>query len=175
MTSWRASAVMSVKASIGIAFSEGSRRSDELLKKADIAMYDAKTAKTGSSVFNEQMRGSMSKAWEFQQGIRQAIDDNQLVLHYQPLVSLENQRVVGVEALLRWQRPNGDLVSPGTEPITQSRSSTAPVGTAGQPKPLQLQRTNLRGENRHLSRSPRLSGRPTARRWFAHGLRRSLL
>ncbi len=118
-----------VKASIGIAFSEGSCRSDELLKNADIAMYEAKTTKTGSSVFDEQMGGSMSKAWEFQQGIRQAIDGNQLVLHYQPLVSLENRRVVGVEALVRWQHPNGELVSPG-ELIPQAEE-TGVIGDIG--------------------------------------------
>ena len=75
-------------------------------------MYDAKTQRKGISVFNTDMRGQIVKAWEFQRDVRGALNRDELVLHYQPLISLEDLRMVGAEALLRWRRPNGELMPP---------------------------------------------------------------
>ncbi len=103
---------VATSASVGIAFSEGSRGPEDLLRNADIAMYDAKAQRKGISVFNTEMRGQMVKAWEFQRDVRKAVNQDELVLHYQPLISLENLQMVGAEALLRWRRPNGELMPP---------------------------------------------------------------
>ena len=103
---------VTITGSIGIAFREYGTSPEDLLRNADIAMYDAKREKGSVSVFHPDMGDSVLRTWEFQKGIREAIDKQELFLHYQPQFSIDDLRVVGVEALLRWQRANGELCPP---------------------------------------------------------------
>ena len=98
--------------SIGIALSEGAITAGDLLRNADIAMYEAKTHKEGFSVFNAGMHGRMLRIWELQEGLAKAVSRGEMLLHYQPLVSMDTHHIEGSEALVRWKRSDGEMVSP---------------------------------------------------------------
>ena len=103
-----------VTSSIGIAVFPGAGRSaDELLKAADSAMYLAK--ERGRN--NWQLAAPRGAADGFRRvrladALRRGFEQNDFVLHYQPQIELGSQRVVGLEALLRWDRPDEGLVAP---------------------------------------------------------------
>jgi diguanylate cyclase (GGDEF)-like protein/PAS domain S-box-containing protein len=105
---------MFVSASIGIALSSTGNTPEDLLRNADTAMYQAKANGKGrAEYFNEAMRERIISRIETESGLRKAIDNNQLVLHYQPIVSLSNNCVSGFEALVRWNHPERGLIYPG--------------------------------------------------------------
>lgn len=84
-----------------------------LLKNADIAMYDAKQGgKSCYSFYTSKMNEKIMKNIEMEFNLRRAISRNELVLYYQPQVDLKNGAIVGVEALIRWIRPNNIIVPP---------------------------------------------------------------
>jgi diguanylate cyclase (GGDEF)-like protein len=84
----------------------------DLLKQADIALYHAKNKGQGAfSCFRLDMQESIEKRLDLTRELRVALAQNQLILHYQPLVSLGGQ-VFGVEALLRWDHPVRGMISP---------------------------------------------------------------
>jgi predicted signal transduction protein with EAL and GGDEF domain len=93
-----------VGASIGIAmFPEDGNDADALLRNADAAMYAAKAAGRNSfRFFRESMNEEAVRSVRLEQGLRRAIDEGGLSLHYQPVVDVENGSVVAVEALARW-------------------------------------------------------------------------
>jgi len=100
-------------ASIGIALStEETDRSEDFLRYADIAMYQAKSKNEGAvRIFDEDMNTHATKLCDLQNDLRRALDRQQFVLHYQPTVSMHSGKILGVEALIRWQRPK-ELVAP---------------------------------------------------------------
>jgi len=105
---------MFVSASIGIALSSTGNTPEDLLRNADTAMYQAKANGKGrAEYFNEAMRERIISRIETESGLRKAIDNNQLVLHYQPIVSLSNNCICGFEALVRWNHPERGLIYPG--------------------------------------------------------------
>jgi diguanylate cyclase (GGDEF)-like protein/PAS domain S-box-containing protein len=105
---------MFVSASIGIALSSTGNTPEDLLRNADTAMYQAKANGKGrAEYFNEAMRERIISRIETESGLRKAIDNNQLVLHYQPIVSLSNNCISGFEALVRWNHPERGLIYPG--------------------------------------------------------------
>jgi len=84
---------------------------DELLKKADIAMYVAKDAgRNAIRFFTDEMNSSVLEDVHLVSGMRNALGRGEFMLHYQPQFELASGRVVGVEALLRWQHPELGLV-----------------------------------------------------------------
>ena len=96
-----------VTASIGVSFSGPSEDDPQaLLRDADAAMYRAKeTGKSRYEVFDDSMRERAMERLELESGLRHALDDGELRLVYQPLVTLDDGRITGVEALLRWDHP----------------------------------------------------------------------
>ncbi len=105
---------MFVSASIGIALSSTGSTPEELLRNADTAMYLAKNNGKGRfEFFNEELRQRVDNRFETETGLRKAIDEGQLVLHYQPIVSDSNVRIHGFEALVRWNHPKRGLMAPG--------------------------------------------------------------
>jgi diguanylate cyclase (GGDEF)-like protein/PAS domain S-box-containing protein len=106
---------LAVTASIGIASTEVSgRTADELLRNADAAMYTAKARGKGRhESFEPSMHASALRRLELRAALEEALARGDFRIHYQPVVDLETDDVVGVEALLRWQLPNGRLALPG--------------------------------------------------------------
>ena len=101
-------------ASIGIVLgATGCEHPAELLRNADIAMYCAKEAgKARYAIFNREMYARTLELLHLESDLRQAIERQEFLLHYQPIVSLVTGKLVGFEALIRWQHPERGLVSP---------------------------------------------------------------
>jgi diguanylate cyclase (GGDEF)-like protein/PAS domain S-box-containing protein len=102
-------------ASIGIAFSGGrSVTADELLRNADVAMYVAKSAGKGDyAIYEERMHAQAVRRLNLRADLQRALDRQEFVVHYQPILSLESRRVVSAEALVRWVHPERGLLAPG--------------------------------------------------------------
>ena len=104
---------MFISASVGIALNSTGDTPEDLLRNADTAMYQAKASgKARAEYFNEAMRERVISRIETESGLRKAIDNGQLVLHYQPIVSLSHDRICGFEALVRWDHPERGLIYP---------------------------------------------------------------
>jgi diguanylate cyclase (GGDEF)-like protein len=103
---------VTVGASIGIAVGEGISAAD-LLRDADIAMYRAKwDGRNGFAVFETAMKDTVQGRMELEMELREALENDEFVLVYQPTLDLSNMRPTGVEALVRWQSPTRGLVQP---------------------------------------------------------------
>ena len=104
-----------VQASIGIAINpSGGENVDDLLRSADLAMYTAKGQGKGRyAVFEPRMHAAVVARMEVEADLRRALETGELVLYFQPMVSLRTRAIVGVEALVRWQHPEHGLIGPG--------------------------------------------------------------
>jgi EAL domain-containing protein (putative c-di-GMP-specific phosphodiesterase class I) len=85
----------------------------DLLKNADIAMYRAKRLEPGGYLYFAEDADDAMQRLSFATKLRQAVDDENWVLHYQPVVDLSDRRIVGAEALIRWRDASGGIVPPG--------------------------------------------------------------
>jgi len=101
-------------ASIGIALcNKGYKNSDEILRDADAAMYQAKSLGRGRYVFfDDSMREKLIATMTLEQELRVAIEKEQFELHYQKISDLDSSKVIGFEALLRWNHPINGLLTP---------------------------------------------------------------
>ncbi|HYX22426.1 MAG TPA: GGDEF domain-containing phosphodiesterase, partial [Thermoanaerobaculia bacterium] len=123
---------LQVTASVGVAtFPEDGQDAEELLRNADAAMYRAKD--NGGNTFElctPELTALAVERLELQNGMRVALDKDEFVLHYQPLVSLGSGRIVGLEALIRWQHPQRGFLSPATFiPLAEETGLILPLGT----------------------------------------------
>jgi diguanylate cyclase (GGDEF)-like protein/PAS domain S-box-containing protein len=102
-----------VKASIGMALvPDHGDNIDDLLRRADLAMYDAKRSGSGYAVFAAEQEETPARRLALLGDLRTCIQRGELVLHYQPKIDLTTGRVIGVEALVRWNHPSGRLFMP---------------------------------------------------------------
>ncbi len=109
--------VLQGSASAGVTFypQANEMESDQLLRQADQAMYQAKLAgKNRYHVFDSAHDSSMRLHHESLEHIRQALERGEFVLHYQPKVNMRSGQVIGAEALIRWQHPEKGLLPPAT-------------------------------------------------------------
>ena len=120
-----------VTASIGIVmFPEKGKDVHEILRYADTAMYHAKDeGRDTIEFFSETMAELVDRHLELENELQKAIEEEQFVLHYQPQLNCSTGKVVGGEALLRWNHPRMGLVSPGEFiPILESSRLIVPAG-----------------------------------------------
>jgi diguanylate cyclase (GGDEF)-like protein/PAS domain S-box-containing protein len=106
--------VVRVTGSVGISIHPGDGDTPEqLLKNADTAMYRAKEqGRNGCQFFTEELNARISRRMAVEHELRLAIQRNEFTLYYQPELSLDTGRIVGVEALIRWQHPVRGLLAP---------------------------------------------------------------
>jgi len=118
-----------VTASVGIALAEGSDDAEGLIEQADAAMYRSKERGRGLyEIFSDELRERIAQRLEIEHALRHAVERDELRLHYQPEIDLRTGAIVGVEALLRWQRGSvlrmpGDFIG-----LAEDTGLIVPVG-----------------------------------------------
>jgi diguanylate cyclase (GGDEF)-like protein/PAS domain S-box-containing protein len=150
-------------ASIGIAFgTKNYIRPEDLLRDADTAMYRAKEQGRGRyEVFNSGMHTHAVELLQIETDLRRALERQELLLHYQPIVSLRTQQIVGFETLLRWKHPKRGMISP-TEfiPIAEDTGLIIPIGHwVVQEACKQMQKWRKQFPNHQLTITVNISGK----------------
>lgn len=118
-------------ASIGIAFGNNDyNQAEEILRDADIAMYRAKTkGKACHQIFDQTMHDEARNRLHIEREMRQALEQKEFCLYYQPIVDLKTGILAGFESLIRWNHPVRGMVSPGEFiPIAEENNMILPLG-----------------------------------------------
>jgi predicted signal transduction protein with EAL and GGDEF domain len=119
-----------VTASIGVATASGDDTADDLLRNADVAMYAAKRRGKGRSAnFESRMYADLRERLDLEAALRFAMERNELVLHYQPIVELKTGAIYGIEALVRWDHPEyGRLMPQHFVPLAEETGLIVQLG-----------------------------------------------
>jgi EAL domain-containing protein (putative c-di-GMP-specific phosphodiesterase class I) len=118
-----------IAASIGVALSSASyERAEDLLRDAEIAMYRAKRAgKARAEVFDPAMHSSAVRRLKMETDLRRAVENGELTVYYQPIVSLLTGRIAGFEALSRWKRADGFVPPVEFIPVADESGLIIPI------------------------------------------------
>jgi diguanylate cyclase (GGDEF)-like protein/PAS domain S-box-containing protein len=116
--------------SIGITIGHGTTHTvDDLLREADTAMYSAKEkGKDNFSIFSEDLQKLSKLKLQIANGLRTAIEKKEFSLVYQPIVSSQNKKIIGMETLLRWSTPSGFISPASFIPIAEANGSILSIG-----------------------------------------------
>ena len=163
--------------SIGITLFGDQRLSvDELLKRADLAMYQAKAAgRNTQRFFDPDMQAAVNARSNLEADLRQGLVRGELCVHYQPVVD-HHARLIGVEALVRWRHPERGMVSPGDFiPLAEQTGLILPLGQfVLQTACEQLQRWSGHEATRNLSIAVNVSARQFRQPDFVGGVLQTL-
>lgn len=122
---------LNVGASIGVSvFPHDGTSGNTLLRAADAAMYHAKAAgRNSAQFFSHEMKSTMDAKHELENNLREAIDNHELFLVFQPRACLKTSKIIGAEALLRWRHPKRGVLSPASfMPLAQESGLIVPLG-----------------------------------------------
>ena len=121
---------LSLRASVGIALARPHDGAEDLLRNADVAMYAAKGhGKSRYEIFDPSMHSAAMERLELEADLDRAAERDELFLHYQPIVSLVDGRIAGLEALARWRHPRRGLLSPAAFiPLAEDSGLIVAVG-----------------------------------------------
>jgi diguanylate cyclase (GGDEF)-like protein/PAS domain S-box-containing protein len=120
---------MYVAASIGVGLGRGTRNPEELLREADTAMYRAKDEGCNYCVFDPAMHDRAVNRLELENDLRRAMEEDEFVVHYQPIVDLQTGKLWGFEALVRWEHPQRGLLNPDEfVPVAEESGLVLPMG-----------------------------------------------
>lgn len=158
-----------ITASIGIAMIDSEANSpEELLRDADTAMQQAKTSgKARHVIFNRGMRSRNQAAFQLENELRHAIENQEFCVYYQPIVSMADGMISGVEALIRWNHPQRGLVLPGEFiKLAEETGLVVPIGAWV----LDTACRQVNAWNRDGLKSVRLSVNISARQLYDHAL-----
>jgi diguanylate cyclase (GGDEF)-like protein/PAS domain S-box-containing protein len=119
-----------VTTSVGVALSEAGHDTEQLLRNADIAMYNAKSSGKGRHVvFHARMQEQLRERLRLEDDLNQALVREEFFLEFQPIIDLKTSELLGVEALVRWQHPEQGRLLPGQFiPMAEETGQIIPLG-----------------------------------------------
>ena len=119
-----------VSASIGISIGTGAEPPEALIRDADSALYRSKEhGRGGYEIFDEVMRSRVIEHMQTENDLRRALQREELVVHYQPVVRLQDGTIASMEALIRWNHPERGLIGPlAFIPVAEDSRLIVPIG-----------------------------------------------